>query len=367
MTEAQWWKSKDGDAMLAVVTDRLSERKLALLACGLVRRVADLLPNAPYHLAVDFVEVNGGPGEKATVRDVWRRMLDVALPTAQEAARARQRGVVVGCDPDSPGEEFQATEGRHTHPAVPLFQAASRNAASAVAAAAEAVRAAHLAVRAMYDEWRSQFDEGGWHLDTIRQHAHDAQVQAAEAGVSASLALELKDVADRMADSGPPRNAGVKLSGATETAQRMEEYAGYKIDRLADQKTRGDQAALAKLIREQVGNPYRAYRLEPSWRTETVLALARAIEAERAFDRMPILADALMDADCDEEAILRHCRSLEKHASEPPHHARGCWVLDLILEREPGLFAAPPVESRPRPQGRTQRMGPFRPRPEGMA
>ena len=40
--------------------------------------------------------------------------------------------------------------------------------------------------------------------------------------------------------------------------------------------------------------------------------------------RMPILADALQDAGCDNEDILSHCRS------EGPH-VRGCWVVDLIL------------------------------------
>jgi len=42
---------------------------------------------------------------------------------------------------------------------------------------------------------------------------------------------------------------------------------------------------------------------------------------------MPILADALMDAGCDSEEILNHCRS------EGPH-VRGCWVVDLLLEKK---------------------------------
>lgn len=122
---------------------------------------------------------------------------------------------------------------------------------------------------------------------------------------------------------------------------------------------RAENLALARLLREQLGNPFRPYRFEDRWRTETVVALATGIEAERAFDRMPILADAVEEAGCDEEAVLRHCRGTEPHA-------RGCWVIDLILNREPGWFAAEPIESRKRPQGRSQRMGPFRPPPENM-
>src|SRR5262245_996761 len=55
-------------------------------------------------------------------------------------------------------------------------------------------------------------------------------------------------------------------------------------------------AAQAVLLRDVFGNPFRPVRAEPSWLTSDVLALARGIYEERAFDRMPILADALQDA-----------------------------------------------------------------------
>jgi hypothetical protein len=66
---------------------------------------------------------------------------------------------------------------------------------------------------------------------------------------------------------------------------------------------------------------------EPSWLTSTVVALARGIDAEDAFDRLPILADALQDAGCADEEVLAHCR-----AGGP--HAHGCVVVDLLLGRE---------------------------------
>ena len=80
----------------------------------------------------------------------------------------------------------------------------------------------------------------------------------------------------------------------------------------------------ANLLRELFGNPFRIPGLDPRWRTSDVLGLARAIYEDKAFERMPILADALMDAGCDEPALLLHCR-------EPAPHVRGCWALDLIL------------------------------------
>lgn len=97
-----------------------------------------------------------------------------------------------------------------------------------------------------------------------------------------------------------------------------------------------------------MGNPFGVYRFEEKWRTETVVGLARGIDADRAFDRMPILADALLDADCDLEAVLRHLRGTEKHATEKATHVRGCWVLDRILRPDDPLFGTQVPAAKPK-------------------
>jgi hypothetical protein len=83
-------------------------------------------------------------------------------------------------------------------------------------------------------------------------------------------------------------------------------------------------AAQTDLLRCIAGNPFRPVAADPAWLTSAVVGLAAAIYADRAFDRLPILADALEDAGCDHPDILAHCRS-------HPEHARGCWVVDLVL------------------------------------
>jgi hypothetical protein len=83
------------------------------------------------------------------------------------------------------------------------------------------------------------------------------------------------------------------------------------------------------LIREVIGNPFRDYPLDPhwlAWEDGTVPRIARGIYEDRAFDRMPILGDALEEAGCSYEDILAHCRSGDEHL-------RGCWVLDMILDK----------------------------------
>jgi len=83
----------------------------------------------------------------------------------------------------------------------------------------------------------------------------------------------------------------------------------------------------AAVFRDIVGNPFRPVAFDPRWRTVDAVGVARAIYDDRAFGRLPILADALMDAGCDDEHVLAHCRSRGPHT-------RGCWVVDLVLGKE---------------------------------
>jgi hypothetical protein len=80
------------------------------------------------------------------------------------------------------------------------------------------------------------------------------------------------------------------------------------------------------VIREVFGDPYRDATLSPEWRTDTAVLLAKQMYDARDFSAMPILADALEDANCTDEAILAHCRG-----NSP--HCRGCHVLDAILNK----------------------------------
>jgi hypothetical protein len=87
------------------------------------------------------------------------------------------------------------------------------------------------------------------------------------------------------------------------------------------------RGAAAGHLRDLFGNPFRPVAVDPSWLTPTVVALAAGIYADGAFDRLPILADALQAAGCDNADVLGHCRG-------PGPHVRGCWVTDLVLGKE---------------------------------
>jgi hypothetical protein len=81
------------------------------------------------------------------------------------------------------------------------------------------------------------------------------------------------------------------------------------------------------LIRDVGGNPFRPVTIDPRWLTSSVINLTTVIYEKRTFDRMPILADALVDAGCDDGGIIAHCLNKEPHG-------RGCWVVDLLLRKE---------------------------------
>jgi hypothetical protein len=102
----------------------------------------------------------------------------------------------------------------------------------------------------------------------------------------------------------------------------------HAFTRLYSRGIESPSAVEVRDLHEVFGNPFRPTAFDPAWRTSDAIALAKGIYDDRAFDRMPILADALQDAGCDSDDILNHLR--DPHAT----HVRGCWALDLVLGKE---------------------------------
>lgn len=118
---------------------------------------------------------------------------------------------------------------------------------------------------------------------------------------------------------------GASFYSATTVASELTEEGADFDDRFAAAVAR-ERAAHARLLRDIFGNPFRPVAFSPEWRTGTAAALARQMYESRDFTAMPILADALQDAGCDDEDVLAHCRG------DGPH-VRGCWVCDLVLRK----------------------------------
>lgn len=85
-----------------------------------------------------------------------------------------------------------------------------------------------------------------------------------------------------------------------------------------------EQGHQAVLLREIIGNPFHQISFDSAWLTFDVVQIAKGAYEDNAFERLPILADALQDAGCETEEILSHLRN-----NGP--HVKGCWALDLIV------------------------------------
>jgi hypothetical protein len=153
-------------------------------------------------------------------------------------------------------------------------------------------------------DWWGRVD-GEWVYQ--RANAGLCACVAAEAGSSDSILLHQGEVTEEMRE------------------------AWREMSRIAGRTERGDQM---RLLRDILGNPFRSVVLDPVWQSRTVVSLAQAAYQDRLLssghldaDRLAVLADALEDAGCAEQAVLDHLRG-------PGPHVRGCWPVDLVLARE---------------------------------
>ena len=140
-------------------------------------------------------------------------------------------------------------------------------------------------------------------IEVIRGGRHGKGIRAGKQYLASKQAAE---VARNAADPGWSRRIAPRLSWRLNAATRY---------------------ALSGYLRDIIGSPFRPVTIDPNWVTSTVVGLASAIYDDRAFDRLPILADALEEAGCDSPDVLTHLRG------DGPH-VRGCWAVDLVLGKE---------------------------------
>jgi hypothetical protein len=102
------------------------------------------------------------------------------------------------------------------------------------------------------------------------------------------------------------------------------------LARISKARQQAEREIRQQLLHCIIGNPFRPMVVDPTWlawNEGTVLKLAHAIYDEHAFDRLPILADALEEAGCQDASLLGHLRG-------PGPHASGCWAVELILSKD---------------------------------
>lgn len=164
-----------------------------------------------------------------------------------------------------------------------------------------------------YDPYAENWDE--W---ALTQAAHGAWWPALTERVTPEF------IARTAADSAATAlGIHLVLQGRTPESLGLLDHGNAEVDAAVAQ----EKMVQADMLRCCIGP-----RLFRTWgvdfhalgRSIAVHSLAAAIYSERAWDRLPVLADALEEAGVTDADILAHCRG-------PGPHVRGCWVVDLVL------------------------------------
>jgi hypothetical protein len=145
---------------------------------------------------------------------------------------------------------------------------------------------------------------------------------------------ELEQIRDEAHRAMPPAfqdRAGWFHWAAAMTVDEPAFFVAFQVDSQLDGCAIPETAQMVRtegFLRDIFGNPFRPVAFAPQWRTAAAVALASQMYESREFANMPILADALEDAGCDNDDIIAHCRDPKAT------HVRGCWVVDLVLGKE---------------------------------
>jgi hypothetical protein len=156
----------------------------------------------------------------------------------------------------------------------------------------------------------------------------DEKPRPRDAGGNARDAVYFAVAEDHVfASSVPAYHAAVNASvyGARAVADAAVEHEPEEDRRKAAEAS--EKFAQAELVRDIFGNPFRPVAVNPLSLAVGIRDLAGSIYDQQDFDRMPALAEALVQVDGVSAELLAHCRS------EGPH-ARGCWAVDLLLGKE---------------------------------
>lgn len=169
--------------------------------------------------------------------------------------------------------------------------------------------------------------ERGQALIQAREIYHQTTQRAQKLAEAAWIACDRIEDLRRVHRRGYPPGyvpwaARVPETLAVSQAWHQISQTGDGIARLEIERERESQQQ-AQLMRCVFGNPFVYLLHDPRWCTRDVVGLAEGIYQGRAFEQIPILADALEEAGCDDASIIEHCRG-------PGPHARGCWVVDAL-------------------------------------
>ena len=298
LDEQMWWISDNPRHLLRLSRMRPNGRKYLLLACAVVRH---LFPGSRTDGAAQILDAAErfavAQPRKGVQTHVWREVIRPAVPHLPDLI---PRGWTR--DPDGWIGVFAQRLG-------PLSQ----------------VRPADINVLLELALRKTERQAGRDAVTEVSQLTARLTVPA----VYPPLTLEefRDEIVSRFA---PERREAARASWAGVTDNRTaHQLANGLVTELYRQRMTEVNVRACELVREVFANPFRAASFDPVWTAcnhGAAKHIAEQIVASGNFSDMPILADALEDAGCRDEELLRHCR-------EERTHVPGCWALDVVLGR----------------------------------
>jgi hypothetical protein len=178
-----------------------------------------------------------------------------------------------------------------------------------------------------------KFADGQGDLQRLTEASYRVAVRWDKESVAATRASQAATAAARSATATEAAWAGAQTwrqAAAALAWQATIKVPPWELARPTwDRAQRAAHAAQCELMRDLFLPLFQPVTFAPAWREwhgGAAGKIAQEIYDRRRFEELPILADALEDAGCDERALLDHCRS-----GGP--HVRGCWALDLVLNK----------------------------------
>lgn len=314
ITASDWSVCEDPTSLLHFLSDKGTEREWRLFAVACCKRIDRFITDDRSRRAVEVAELYA---EGTATNDELEKARTAAQEAQVEAKHAEY---------SAEAEEKFCITPRYAVVSRSLFAAqAARSAVCRDPRTTDAEPGTYEAKR-----WAPSSD---WAVAAARWNVYsflaDEKVESEPESVSSFLNSALMTEHGKLS-SGRPRPS---VEEAAERVRRAELRAQCEIlhdlfgEFLGPPEDEGEWIPCGEVapVSEwwcRLPTPRRV-AVRPEWmeRSEgAVPKLARAIYAEEAYDRLPLLADALEGAGCDEPAILGHLR--------------GCWILDLLIGGE---------------------------------
>jgi hypothetical protein len=348
MNAAKWKTSTHGTKMAARIANSnvLSQRKWWYFHVTLIRQLPE-----PYASTVDDLltwPVQASLGSTIPQqRERWISRFDLLI----ERCRTAQHAVLISFDPSATQNEYQSSDDQE-YLLVPLDRRVSTYAQDSITTLEQACRHLQTAVLQLIENHHSDLKNT---FASTCELVGSVMEQLMMSRIYESLARRGQEIAYSIEAKLSRRNRRTLAATVEVQLQHLDDRLADRRDHCSTASQKWMRKSLANVLRYQLGNPWKKITVPVEYQSGVALALARSIHENGGYHLMPMLADALEEAGCQDVDILSECRS----HSVP--HCPGYWLIDDLLNLEPQYFESMPWSYTQPGDERSMRLWPHPP------